>query len=67
MSASEARKRANAKWDKAHMTTVGVKLTREQAERFSRACICLGITKGEALRKAVMDTIKASNIEGDEL
>ena len=53
MALSEARKRANAKWDKAHTTTVSVKLTNDLAAAFSAACQQLGVTRGEVLRRAI--------------
>lgn len=67
MPVSEARKRANAKWDKTNMTTVGVRVTRTLADSFTEACNKLGQTKGEVLRKAILDSIKkVSNEEKEE-
>lgn len=58
MPITEARKRANAKWDREHMTSVSVKMTRTMADKLSAACAKLGLTKGEVLRKAVLEVIK---------
>lgn len=66
MPISEARKRANAKWDKTNMTTVGVRVTRALADSFTEACNKLGQTKGEVLRKAILDSIKVANEEKEE-
>lgn len=61
MPVSEAHKRGNAKWDKEHMTTIGVKVTRALAESFTAACKKLGVTKGQVLRQAVLNSIKAAS------
>lgn len=53
MPLSAARRRANAKWDKAHTTTVSVKLTNDLAADFAAACRQLGVTRGEVLRRAI--------------
>ena len=55
---TEAQKRANLKWDKAHMTVVGVKVTRKVASDFTEACRVLGKTKGEVLRQAIVATLE---------
>ena len=66
MPLSEARKRANAKWDKEHMTTIGVKTTRAVAEAFASACYTLGVTRGQVLREAVDKTIAAAKEKDGE-
>ena len=38
MPKTEAGKRANAKWDAANMTTLGVKARRDKAEAFKALC-----------------------------
>ena len=66
MPLSEARRRANAKWDKEHMTTIGVKVTRAVADSFAAACNTLGVTRGQVLREAVEKTIAAANEKDGE-
>lgn len=55
---TEARKKANAKWDKANMRIVGCHVTKEKAQRFKEACAVLGVTQNQVLLKAVDETIK---------
>lgn len=66
MPLSEARKRANAKWDKEHMTTIGVKVTRTVADAFTAACDTLGVTRGQVLREAIDKTITAAKEKDGE-
>ena len=65
MPLSEARKRASAKWDHEHMTTVGVKVTRELAQEFAEACRALGVTKGRIFREAISRTIDDAKKTGE--
>ena len=39
---TEARKRANAKWDKENMVVLACKVKRETAEQFKAACAAQG-------------------------
>ncbi len=55
---SEASKMARAKWDKAHMTVVGCKVTREKATQFKEACSKLDTVPNAVLLKAVNETIE---------
>ena len=66
MPQSDAQKRAKAKWDKEHMTTVGVKVTRAVADSFAAACDMLGVTRGQVLREAVDKTITAAKEKDGE-
>ena len=50
MAVSEAKKRANAKWDAAHMKIVGVKLRRETAEEFKEYARQHGTTPNAILK-----------------
>ena len=54
---SEARKKANAKWDAENMTTLGCRLKRKQAEKFKAYCMGLGKTSNAVLREYVFDCI----------
>ena len=61
MPVSEARKRANAKWDREHMTVVSVKLTKPTAQAFAEACDRLGRTRNQVLRDAIQRTISEAS------
>lgn len=60
MPLSEARKRANAKWDKAHTVTAGTKVQTHLMESFRDACKVLGVTQGQVFREAIMKTIRSA-------
>ena len=51
---TEARKRANAKWDKENMVVLACKVKRETAEQFKAACAAQGTTSNAAV-KAYLD------------
>lgn len=55
---TEARKKANVKWDKENMTVVGCRVTRSKAEEFKAACKTLGVVPNQILKQAVDETIK---------
>lgn len=50
---TEARKRANAKWDKENMVVLACKVKRETAEQFKAACAAQGTTSNAVLQQAV--------------
>ena len=50
---TEARKRANAKWDKENMIVLACKVKRETAEQFKAACAEQGTTTNAVLQRAV--------------
>lgn len=50
---TEARKRANAKWDKENMVVLACKVKRETAEQFKAACAANGTTSNAVLQRAV--------------
>ncbi len=50
---TEARKRANAKWDKENMVVLACKVKRETAEQFKAACAAQGTTTNAVLQQAV--------------
>ena len=64
MPVSEAKKKANAKWDAEHRKTVGVCIPIELFEKFSSLCQENGTTKYAVLYQAVLDYI-AANDAGD--
>lgn len=55
---TEARKKANAKWDKENMTIVGCRITKAKAQEFRDACAALGLVPNQILKQAVDETIK---------
>lgn len=64
MSISESQKKANQKWDKNHMTTIGCRVTKTKAELFKRSCQILGTIPNKVIMQTVDTTIqKAQEIE----
>ncbi len=58
MSPSDARKRANAKWDKANMTVLGCKVKKTEAEAFKAYCAAQGKTANTELKDHVLQCIE---------
>ena len=54
MQVSEAKKKANAKWDNENMSTIACKMKKNQAERFKSYCIANGKTSNAVLREYVL-------------
>lgn len=65
MPISEAKKRSNAKWDAANMTTVGVKMRRTEAEQFAALTKANGTTRNAVLLAAARDYIQTHSTEPD--
>lgn len=61
MSLPESRKKANAKWDKENMITLGCKVKREDAEAFKTYCAEQGKTANTELKEHVMKCIAAES------
>lgn len=57
MAISDAKKKANAKWDSANMATLTCKVKKEQAERFKVYCADMDKTSNAVLRDYVLDCI----------
>ena len=55
MPLSEARKRANKKWDAANMQNLSVKVRRDYAERIRAAAATAGTTPATIMRQALDD------------
>lgn len=55
---TEARKRANAKWDKENMTILGCKVKKEYAAKFRAACAAQGTTPNAILKQAADDFMR---------
>ena len=58
MPLSEARKKANAKWDKDNMTTLGCKVKKAEAAAFKQYAKEQGKTANTVLKEYVMECIK---------
>ena len=57
MAVAESRKRANAKWDKENMTTMGCKIKRTHAAAFKAYCENQGNTSNTVLKDFVLGCI----------
>lgn len=66
MALPDSRKKANAKWDKENMTTLGCKVKKTEAAAFKEYCAEQGKTSNTALKEFVMDCIKDTNREAKE-
>ena len=58
MAISEAQKIASAKWDKKHMTTLGCKVKRDEADAFKEYALNKGKTANTVLKEYVFECIK---------
>lgn len=59
MAVSEAQKKASDKYNREHMTTLGCKVRKEDAEYFKAYCASEGKTANTALREYVMKCIES--------
>lgn len=57
MAVSDAKKKANAKWDSENMATLACKTKKEQAEKFKSYCTAIGKTSNAVLRDYVLGCI----------
>lgn len=57
MSVSEAKKAANARWDKKNMSTVACKLKKEQVDAFKEYASGKGKTVNTLLREYILECI----------
>lgn len=64
MPISEAKRRANNKWDAANMTTLGCRMRRDKAELFKAACTEAGTTVN-AVFTAAMDSFLEAHPRGN--
>lgn len=60
MAVSDAKKRANQKWDNTNMATLACKIKKSQADRFKEYCTEKGKTSNAVLREYVLDCIGES-------
>ena len=63
MPPSEAQKRAADKYNREHMSTLGCKVTKEQAQAFKEYCQSKDSTANKMLRDYVMNCIEAEEQE----
>lgn len=66
MPLSEAKKRSNAKWDAANMTTVGVKMRRTEADAFAAATKANGTTRNAVLLAAAREYIRTHSTDAQQ-
>lgn len=57
MAVSDAKKKANAKWDSENMATLACKVKRDQADKFKAYCAGVGKTSNAVLRECVLSCI----------
>lgn len=57
MAVPDAKRKANNKWDKENMATLGCKVKRDQAERFKECCAMQGKKANAVLRDFVIEYI----------
>lgn len=57
MPVSDAKKKANARWDSENMATIGCKIKKDQAEKFKDYCRWQGKTSNAVLRDYVLECI----------
>ena len=63
MPVSEAKRRANARWNKENATMVGVQVKKTEAQRFKDACKDSGITPSMVIRVAMSDFVQRATGE----
>jgi len=61
----EAKRRANDKWDKENMTTLGCKVKKHDAEIFKKYAEGQGKKANTVLKDYVMDCVKSYNKSAD--
>ncbi len=57
MPVSDAKKKANAKWDSENMATLACKVKKGQADKFKEYCTDRGKTSNAVLREYVLECI----------
>ena len=67
MAISEAKKKANQKWDSANMATMACKVKREQAEQFRAYCTNKGETVNAVLQGFVSSCISGTASEAQNI
>ena len=62
---SDAKKKANAKWDKANMMILGCRVRRSFAADFRAACAAAGTTPNAVLKQAAEDFMKSHPVPAE--
>lgn len=57
MAVSDAKKKANAKWDSENMATLACKVKKDHADKFKVYCLEIGKTSNAVLRECVLSCI----------
>lgn len=57
MAVSDAKKKANAKWDSENMATLACKVKKDHADKFKAYCSEIGKTSNAVLRECVLSCI----------
>lgn len=57
MAVSDAKKKANAKWDSENMATLACKVKKDHADKFKGYCLEIGKTSNAVLRECVLSCI----------
>jgi len=63
MPLSEARKKANKKWNSENLTSFTIKLNKEKTEKFRAAAAAAGTTPTTVIKKAIEEFIQDTEIE----
>lgn len=66
MAVSEAKRRANDKWDREHMITIGVKMRRDEALELAILAEQHGTTRNAILLQAARDYIRQHSESAEE-
>lgn len=65
MSVSDAKRKANAKWDSENMSTMSCKIKKTQAEAFKAYCEASGKTPNSVIRDFILDCIGSPPTRGE--
>lgn len=66
MAVSDAKKKANAKWDSENMATLACKVKKDHADKFKAYCSEIGKTSNAVLRECVLSCIGEAMGEGPQ-
>lgn len=64
MALTEAKRKANAKWDSENMATLACKVKKTQADAFKTFCAEHGKTSNTVLKDYVLSCIESQQMEG---
>lgn len=66
MAVSDAKKKANAKWDSENMATLACKVKKDHADKFKAYCSEIGKTSNAVLRECVLSCIGEAMVESPQ-